>query len=70
VREKCSSIWTETFYRSKKVNILELSLTQIVPGNFPNSVFLKDIFRKIPAFPRENVLPGSSWKKKQKTLPF
>jgi hypothetical protein len=37
------------FYRSKKVNILELSLTQIVLGNFPHSVFLKDIFRKMLA---------------------
>jgi hypothetical protein len=34
VREKCSLIWTGAFYWSKKVNILELSLTQIVPGNF------------------------------------
>jgi hypothetical protein len=57
VREKCSHIWTGTSYRVKKVNFLELSLTQIFSGNFPHSVFLKDIFRKIPAFPREECSP-------------
>ncbi len=60
--KKCSRIWTGTFYRSKKVNILELSLTQIVLGNFPHSGFLKDIFWKMPAFQGKNFLPGSSWK--------
>jgi hypothetical protein len=57
VREKCSRIWMGTCYRSKKVNFLQLSLTQIFWGNFPISVFLKDIFRKIPAFPREECSP-------------
>ncbi len=57
VREKCSRMWTGTFYQSKKVKFLELSLTQIFSGNFPHSVFLKDIFRKIPAFPREECSP-------------
>ncbi len=57
MREKCSRIWTGTFYLSKKVNFLELSLTQIFSGNVPHSVFLKDIFRKIPAFPREECFP-------------
>jgi hypothetical protein len=66
VREKCSRIWTGTFYRSKKVNFLDLSLTEIFSGNLPHSVFLNDIFRKIPAFPRKNVFPGSSWK----SLPY
>ncbi len=32
VREKCSRIWTGTFYWSNKVNFLELSLTQIFSG--------------------------------------
>jgi hypothetical protein len=62
VREKCSRIWTGTFYRSKKVNFLELSLRQTFPGNFPHSVFLKDIFGKFLHSRGKNVLPGSSWK--------
>ncbi len=56
-QEKCSRIWTGTFYRSKKVNFLELSSTQIFQGNFPHSVFLKDISVKIPVFPREECSP-------------
>ncbi len=74
VREKWSRIWTGTFYRSKKVSFLELSLTQIFSGNFPHSVFLKDIFRKIPAFQREECSPWLILEKltlkniKQKTL--
>ncbi len=62
VREKCSRIWTGTYYRSKKVNFLELSLTQIFQGNFPHSVFLKDISGKFPHSRGKNVLTGSSWK--------
>jgi hypothetical protein len=66
VREKCSRIWTGTFYRSKKVNFLELSLTQIFSGNFPHSVFLKELSGKFPHSRGKNVLLGSSWK----SLPY
>ncbi len=34
VREKCSRLWTGTFYRSKKVNFLELSFLKIFLENF------------------------------------
>jgi hypothetical protein len=52
----------EHFYWSKKVNFLELSLTQIFQGNFPHSVFLKDTSGKFPHSRGKNVLSGSFWK--------
>jgi hypothetical protein len=71
VREKCSRIRAGTFCRSKKVNFLELSFAQIFPGNFPHSVFLKDISGKFPHSLGKNVLPMAHPEKayciKQKT---
>ncbi len=68
VREKCSRLWTGTFYRSKKVNFLELSFLTDISGKFPQSVFLKDISGKFPHSCGKNVLgalplPGSFLKK-------
>ncbi len=54
--EKCSRLWTRTFYWSKKVNFLELSFLTDISGKFPHSVFLKDISRKFPHSRGKNVL--------------
>jgi hypothetical protein len=64
VREKSSRRWTGTFYRSKKVNFLELSFLKDISGKFPHSVFLKDISGKFLYSCGKNVLgalplPGS-----------
>ncbi len=56
VREKCSRLWTGTFYRPKKVNFLELSFLTDISGKFPHSVFLKDISGKFPHSCGKNVL--------------
>ena len=44
------------FYRSKKVNFLELSFLTDISGKFPHSVFLKDISGKFPHSCGRNVL--------------
>ncbi len=48
MREKCSHLWTGTFYLFKKVNFLELSFLTAISGKFPHTVFLKDISGKFP----------------------
>jgi hypothetical protein len=64
VREKYSRLWKGTFYRSKKVNFLELSFLTDISGKFPHFVFLKEISGKFPHSCGKNVLgalplPGS-----------
>jgi hypothetical protein len=64
VPEKCSRLLTGTFYRSKKVNFLELSFPTDISGKFLHSVFLRDISGKFPHSRGKNVLgaiplPGS-----------
>jgi hypothetical protein len=62
---------TGTFYRSKKVNFLELYFLTDISGKFPHSVFLKDISGKFPHSRGKDVLgvlplPGSFLK----SLPY
>ncbi len=64
VWEKYSRLWTGTFYRSKKVNFLELSFLTDISGKFPHSVFLNDISGKFPQSCGKNVLCALPLKQK------
>jgi hypothetical protein len=50
------SVGTGTFFLSKKVNFLELSILTDISGKFPHSAFLKDISGKFPHSHGKNVL--------------